>query len=168
MSLGQKGTLLVFCEVKFDQSELVKWITYALSTCALKFYPIIPPVLGRRKRNLKLPSLACVDRGGSEEVVLAHCSLGHKREEKGGLWSGGKGKMDADMYVWGAGKLASFGAFVPWRAGVQRKLPLMLETESGVSSYGWRHVWYGGAENVCGELRVSGICFSISSTGEPR
>lgn len=92
MSLGQKDTLLVFCDVKFDQSELVKWIKYALSTYGLKFHPIVPPVLGRRKRILKLPSLACVDRGGSEELVLAHCSLGHKREERGGLWSDGKGK----------------------------------------------------------------------------
>lgn len=41
-----------------------------------------------------------MDRGGSEEMVHAHCSL--KGERRGGLWRvGGKWKMAADL--WGCG-----------------------------------------------------------------
>lgn len=40
-----------------------------------------------------------MDRGGSEEMVLAHRSLGHNGERRDGLWGGGKGKMAAHIYV---------------------------------------------------------------------
>lgn len=74
--------------------------------------------------------------------------------------------MDADMFGGGGfGKLASVGAVVPCRAYCEEhswcQQSLLVLLDEGMTDV-------GKVENVCGELRVSGIWFSIASTGEPR